>query len=387
MMTVIATRVTPALAGRPRSEVLVTQPMLVYRGARWHGAMQFATMLNAEHWTLPDGEPVAGIWGEGFIDRRHPHTIVHEVMVTGERRLKQLRLSIAGGKGLVPFGTDDPMVRPFSKYPANHHFSQILERVQLIGAIRIGARVGIEAGTFNGDEPSGPASAPAWSRFGDSRAVRVSVWPRPNLELQGSSAFVRSPEFVSGEGLDQQKSSGSVRWTPTRGVVRYALLEWAQTDERYRNRQIIGYGTALAELLARHRRLSLAVRLERTSRPEEERLLDQFRTARPPTDFTVKGVTRWHIVTLHAGVRLPPSARVHGNLFAEMAHARSRALLRPILLDPKDISGASSAWHVSVGLRLGVGAMSARVGRYGAAAGGAPTDARLTMEHSRMGHD
>jgi hypothetical protein len=387
MLTVIATRVTPALAGRPRSEVLVTQPMLMFRGARWRGALQFASMLNAERWTLPDGEPVAGIWGEGFVDRRHPHTILHEAMVTGERRVKQLRLSIAGGKGLVPFGTDDPMVRPLSKYPANHHFSQILERVQLIGALRIGARIGIEAATFNGDEPSGPASAPAWRRFGDSRAVRLSAWPIPTLEVQGSAAFVRSPEFVSGEGLDQQKSSASVRWTPTHGIVRYAMVEWAQTDEQYRNRDIIGYGTVLAELLARHRALSVAVRIEQTSRPEEERLLDQFRTARPPTDLTIKGVTRWQIATLHAGVRLPPAARVHGNLFAEMTHAHSRALLRPVLLDPKDISGASSAWHLSVGLRLGVGAMSARVGRYGAAAGGAPTDTRLTMEHQHPEHD
>ncbi len=349
--------------------------------------MQFATMLNAERWTMPDGEPVAGIWGEGFVDRRHPHTILHEAMLTGERRLKRMRLSITAGKGIVPFGTDDPMIRPLSKYPANHHFSQILERVQLIGAIRLGTRIGVEAATFNGDEPSGPAAAPVWGRFGDSRALRLSVWPVPTMEIQGSSAFVRSPEFVSGEGLDQQKSSGAVRWTPTRSVVRYALVEWARTEERYQQREIIAYGTVLAEFLARHRGLSMAVRFERTSRPEEERLLDPFRTPRPPGDLTIKGVTRWQIATLHAGLQLPATGPVHGHLFAEMAHAHSEPLLRPILVDPKDISGASTAWHASVGLRIGVGAMSARVGRYGAAAGGAMTDARLTMLHPHAGHE
>lgn len=385
MATVIATRTAPALAGQPRSEVLVTQPMLMLRGARRRGAVQFATMLNAERWTMPDGEPVAGIWGEGFVDRRHPHTIVHEVMLTGERRSNRLRVSIAGGKGIVPFGTDDPMVRPMSKYPANHHFSQILERVQLVGAIRLGSRLAVEAATFNGDEPAGPSSAPVWRRFGDSRSARLSLWPIPTLEVQGSSAFVRSPEFGSGEGLDQQKSSASVRWTPARTVVRYAFVEWARTEERYRKREIIGYGTLLAELLARHRWLTFAGRLERTSRPEEERLLDPFRTSRPPTDLTIKGVTRWRIATLHAGVQLPQKGRVHGTLFAEVAHAHSTPLLRPILLDPKDIIGASAAWQASVGLRLGVGAMSARVGRYGAAASGVMTDARLTMPHDHTG--
>ncbi len=385
MATVIATRTSPALAGKARSEVLITQPMLMFRGARWRSAVQFAAMLNAEHWTMPDGEPVAGIWGEGFIDRRHPHTIVHEAMLTGERRLKRVRLSIAGGKGIVPFGTDDPMVRPMSKYPANHHFSQILERVQLVGAIRLGSRLAVEVATFNGDEPAGPASAPVWRRFGDSRSARLSLWPIPTFEVQGSSAFVRSPEFGSGEGLDQQKSSASLRWTPTRAVVRYAFVEWARTEERYQKREIIGYGTVLAELLARHRWLTLAGRLERTSRPEEERLFDPFRTSRPPTDLTIKGVTRWRIATLHAGVRLPQTGRVHGTMFAEVAHARSTPLLRPILLDPEDTIGASAAWHASVGLRLGVGAMSARVGRYGAAVGGALTDARLTMQHDHEG--
>jgi len=175
------------------------------------------------------------------------------------------------------------------------------------------------------------------------------------------------------------------RTRTARTVVRYAFVEWARTEERYRKREIIGYGTVLAELLARHRWLTFAGRLERTSRPEEERLLDPFRTSRPPTDLTIKGVTRWRIATLHAGVQLPQKGRVHGTLFAEVAHAHSTPLLRPILLDPKDIIGASAAWQASVGLRLGVGAMSARVGRYGAAASGVMTDARLTMPHDHTG--
>ena len=389
MATILGTRVSPALNGRARTELLLTQPMALWRGARLGGALQVAVMLNAERWTMPDGEPVAGIWGEGFIDRRHPHTVVHEVMLTGERRLRGARVSLAAGKGSVPFGTDDPMVRPFTKYPANHHFSQVLERIQLVSAIRVTSHVALEGGVFNGDEPAGPTAQPRWRRFADSRAARLTLWPVPQLEVQGSAAFVRSPEFVTGIGFDQHKSSASARWTPTEGVLRYVLMEWARTGESYRDRDIIAYGTGLAEAVAMRGRWSAAIRIERTSRPEEERLIEQFRTARPPTDFTIKGVTRWHLATGQLAATLPTAVHLHGTVFVEATHARSTPLLTPVLLDPADVIGANSAWHLSLGVRIGAGTMAARVGRYGAGAGG-PSTYGMRAEHTHdraLGHD
>lgn len=379
MATTLVTRVSPALAGRPRTEALLTQPMVMLRGAHRGRAVQYALMLNAERWTMPDGEPVAGIWGEGFIDRRHPHTLLHEVMLTGERRIGSARLSLSAGKGVVPFGTDDPMVRPFSKYPANHHFTQILERLEITAALRITPRVSVEVATFNGDEPAGTTAAPRWERFGDSRALRLTLWPLPELEVQGSGAFVRSPEFASGEGFDQQKSSASARWTPTSGVLRYLLVEWARTQERYDARAIVDYGTILAEAVATHDGWSAGMRFEQTSRPEEERLLDPFRTARPPGELTILGITRWRLATVQLARTIPPVVGLHVTAFTEATHARSSPVLRPVLLDPADISGRPTSWHLTVGLRLGLGAMPTRVGRYGAAAGRAATAVPLTM--------
>ena len=381
MATMLVTRVSPALAGRARTEALVTQPMAMWRGAHRGRAVQYALMLNAERWTMPDGEPVAGIWGEGFIDRRHPHTVLHEVMITGERRVGVARLSLSGGKGVVPFGTDDPMVRPFTKYPANHHFSQILERIQLVAALRLTPRIGVELATFNGDEPAGTIASPRWARLGDSRSVRVTLWPRAAIEAQASHSFVRSPEFASGEGLDQQKTSASARWTPASGALRYLLLEWARTAETYRTRAIVDYGTVLAEAVARHHSWSAAIRLEQTSRPEEERLLEPFRTARPPSELTIRGVTRWRLMSGQLATTLPFVAGAHATVFAEATHARSSPVLRPVLLDPVNISGSAMAWHVTFGARLGLGRMPTRVGRYGAGAGGPATDAYLTMLH------
>ena len=387
MATVLATIVAPAINGSTRREWLLTQPMLGVRGAHGaQGAVQYTTMLNFERWTMPSGEPVAGIWGEGFIDRRHPHTVIHEAMVSGRFGSGTAQLSLAAGKGFVAFGTDDPMVRPFTKYPANHHLSQVMERVQVIGAVRIARRVALEATVFHGDEPSGPLAPPRWRRFGDSRATRLTVWPVPTLELQGSLADVRSPEFIRADGLDHRKHSASVRWTPGRGRTTYLHAEWARTDERVRDRTVIVYGTALAEMLWSARGWNVAARAERTSRPEEERLLDPFRTARPPNHLTLQGMTRWQIGTLHVNHALPLPRGRQAALFGEVSRARSTPLMRPVLLDPRNISGADVAWHVTGGLRFGFGSMSARAGRYGVAAGAPASQPMLGMTHPSHAH-
>jgi hypothetical protein len=222
MAIALGTTVSPAINNRARSEGLLTQPMLALRGARSGGVLQYVVMLNAERWTMPDGEPVAGIWGEGFIDRRHPHTVIHEAMVTGNLTRPGMQASLAGGRGFVPFGTDDPMVRPFVKYPANHHHAQVMERVQLVLAARFVARASLELSAFNGDEPLSPTAAPQWSRFGDSRSVRVTVWPARGVELQGSAERQhplcgrRSRAAIRVGGMGTHR--GARRFAPRRAV-------------------------------------------------------------------------------------------------------------------------------------------------------------------------
>jgi hypothetical protein len=381
MATALSTTATPAVAGRTRTEAMVTQPMAMFRGSRMGATWQYAAMFNAEHWSMPGGEPVAGIWGEGFVDRRHPHTVLHEVMLTANRSVGLTRLSLSAGKGIVPFGTDDPMVRPLTKYPANHHLAQILERVQLIAAARFGTTVALEAALFNGDEPLSPTSAPQWSRFADSRAARLTVWPLGTVEIQASVGSVRSPEFVNSDGLDQRKLSSSMRWSPVQSPVRYGLVEWARTEERYAGRGIIAYGTGLAEAQLGSGLWTASVRAERTTRPEEERLLNLFRTARPPNDLTIKGLTRWELFSAQVARGLPDAGWARASVFVEATRARSAPVLRPVLLDPRDVIGKAVAWHITVGARIGLGAMPARVGRYGAAAGGSRTDVMTGMIH------
>ena len=66
------------------------------------------------------------------------------------------------------------MVRPFLRYPVNHHLAQILERALAIAALRAGP-VFAEAGLFNGDEPERPGQGPRiGGRFGDSWSGRLT---------------------------------------------------------------------------------------------------------------------------------------------------------------------------------------------------------------------
>jgi hypothetical protein len=59
--------------------------------------------LDGEGLTIPDGELAPGDYGEGFYDRRHPHTYVHELMLSGSdllgRHDGELQLSLSAGRG------------------------------------------------------------------------------------------------------------------------------------------------------------------------------------------------------------------------------------------------------------------------------------------------
>jgi hypothetical protein len=357
------THVSPALAGASMTETYLTQPMVMAHVAGGHG--RFMTTLNLEGLTLQDGELAPGNAGEGWVDKRHPHTWLHEAILTATTRVIGFDISVTGGRGFAPFGTDDPMVRPFIRYPANHHWSQILERWLLIGAVRRGV-ITVEAGVFNGTEPTGPDDLGHFDRFGDSWSARATVRPRPWLELQGSYAFVESPEHTGGFGLDQRKWNAAARFERTlaRGRI-YGLVEWGETHEYVDELKLFIFTTVLAEAALGHGDWTVALRYERTTRPEEERLLDPFRVVRPHTDENIIGATRWNTVTARAGrafslrgMSLEPFLEAGPSTVDEVAGG---------IFDPVALYGGTTLWSVSLGVRLAAGARHDRMGRYGVA--------------------
>ncbi len=323
--------------------------------------------LNLEGATLDRGELTPGAWGEGFVDRRHPHTYVHELLLTAGDLLGDAdgltRISLSAGKGFAPFGTDDPMGRPVLRYPVNHHLAQILERAVAIAALRRGAVSG-EFGLFNGDEPERPGQWPRiGGRFGDSWAARLTVVPAAGLELQGSRAQVHSPEHRPGAGTDQQKWSLSARWTGT--VERrpaYAMVEWARTSEAG---GFFGFSSFLAEGAWSPGGHRLHYRFERTERPEEQRV-SAFRSLRPHLENSILGITRWTVHTAgysaprleQAGFAIQPVAEISRGRIAKVGGG---------LFDPRQFYGKEGFWSLTLGVRAGFGGGVHRMGRYGAA--------------------
>ena len=363
----LVTRTAPALGGEASTEAQVTQPMVMAHASAWGGRAALAVALNLEALTLAGGEPNPGIWGEGFIDRRHPHTVLHEAVAT----VSPLRgaLSLSAGRGFVPFGTDDPMARPFVKFPANHHLAQILERLMAVAAVR-GGPLTVEGAIFAGNEPAGTGDLGDPGRFGDSWAVRATLSPRRGWEAAAGYADVRSPEQPLGGGLDQHKLSASLRYEDGHGEARreYALVEWARTDEANGDLRAFRLASVLAEAALRRRGTEVALRLERTERPEEERLDDPFRTPYPHADVSLLGITRWTIATLHLshGVGAPGGVRVRP--FVEGARLAAEPLRTPTAFVPREFYGADRMWTVALGARVELGGGPPRMGRYGAAA-------------------
>ncbi len=360
----LLSRADPTPLGGALTELRLVQTA-VYGSAHFQGGrLRLHAMLNLEGVTMPRGALTPGGWGEGFVDRRHPHTYAHELMaslVDPVRLPAGLRWSVSAGKGFAPYGTDDPMNRPAVSYPVDHHWSQVLERAVVIGALRAGALT-LEGGLFNGDEPEHPSQWPSWDRFGDSWSVRALFEPVRGIELQLSRARVTSPEHRLGAGLEHRLWSASARADRTTAAGRAtALVEWAEADEEGAFR----FEAFLAEAQLSARAGRAYARFERTTRPEETRLFGEpFRGIRPHNENGNLGSTRWAVVTAGLARPLGRSAwPVRVEALVEASRARVTRVTG--VFDPVTFYGRNDLWMVSVGLRAGAGAPVHRMGRYG----------------------
>lgn len=364
----------PAPGGGSDTEAYLTQPTLSVSRSLGSGLTARFT-LNLESITLADGELTPGAWGEGFVDRRHPHTTVHELLIESRDILGDIdgawQIGVAAGKGFAPFGTDDPMSRPFLSYPVNHHLAQVLERAVLIGQLH-GGPVTLEAALFNGDEPESPGQWPmirndsVW-RFGDSWSVRALVLPVPGLELQGSIASLHSPEHREGAGGGHDKVSLSARWQDgdERGS-RYALVEWARSSELDGTFKL---NTVLAEAALTRGRWQVSARYESTLRPEEERLADPYKTHRPHHENSILGTLRWNLATVRLSAELAPRGSRAGILpFVEVTTGHITKVGSGIA-DSIDMYGTDRVRHLSVGVVIEWQGRNHRMGRYGVLTG------------------
>jgi hypothetical protein len=348
-----------------RTDYYLTQPAIMANvestGSRW----VFRTTLNLEAFTLDDGEVTFGGWGEGYIDSRHPHTFLHEAMLS--LNLWEARggaFSISAGRGFAPYGTDDPMARPVLKYPTNHHLSQILER-WTINAIYLRQGWSIEGGLFGGDEPTDPWDVGNIAGFGRSWSARATrrfgegVGPMAQWELSGSVGRVRETHGGHHETLTHLYNT-AVRHAGRVGASNlYGLAEYSVGNTEG-NR----YFSALGESQLEAGRHQPYVRVEYSTRPEYRRegVPGTDRFFRYDHDDEPIGATRWLITSLGYGHRLsgyPASARP----FIELQHFRVRPEHGGIT--PQALFGRSSFWSLSAGVRVFLGGEPMRMGTYG----------------------
>jgi hypothetical protein len=310
------------------------------------------------------------MWGEGFIDRRHPHTYVHELMVGTIRQWRcgqgrtRCGAGIAAGKGFAAFGSEDPMTRGVARYPINHHWAQVLERAVITGQLEFGPAM-LEGSLFNGDEPQRPGDWPSIERFGDSWSARATLAPARGLAASVSLATVKSPDHRAGAGPAQRKVHAELRYATAAGS---GLIEWARTSEAD---GFFVFRSFLAEGGWRRGRGRVYYRFERTERPEEERL-SVFRTARPRVENSLLGITRWTLHTIGATAML--AGRTVGGAaspFLEATIGRASEV-GPGLFRIVDQYGTNAVRSLSVGVRVGWRMAGHRMGRYGLAGPHAP---------------
>jgi hypothetical protein len=367
MAVLVATQVDPAVRSTTLREMYLSQPMIMLHARTPNDRLSAHVTLNAEGALMRRGELTPGIYGEGYVDRRHPHTALHEVMLVAQRPFGGAALSLGVGKGFVPFGSDDPMMRPFQKFPVNHHIAQILERAMVTAAARYGM-LRLEGSLFNGDEPESPGDLPNLDRIGDSWSARATLTPVPSLEASLSTARVASPEDAGGKGLNQRKVHASVRYgRPAARGVQYALVEYGNTGEYRRIHKAWDFASALAEVGGAFGPTRVALRYERTTRPDEERTGGDFRSFRPLLDFSILGRSQWDAATLNISTPRRLGANLAIDPFIEASLSRVRPTVLPTTFVPLDFYGASRLWSLSAGMRLHAGQISARMGRYGAA--------------------
>lgn len=347
--------------------VYATQPAIMANISSPGSRVVLRTTLNFEELTQENGELSFGGWGEGYLDARHPHTLLHEAMLSANWwHVGGGTLSLSAGKGFAPYGTDDPMGRPALKFPTNHHLSQVLERFTANAAyLRNGW--GIEAGVFGGAEPDGAYDFSNIDSFGDSWSARLSKRFRgdgPTAEWEMSSSFARVAEAHHGAKEYTNLLNGAVRHAKEYGVGRvYALVE----ASRSRPQTGKGHYALLGEaqiVSGRARTQQAYVRTELSTRPEYER------NGAPgsPGFFRYRhgahevGATRWFINTVGYGVEtraLPVSVRP----FVEVQHHRASGARGTV--SPSAMYGGTQFFSITAGARLYFGGGAMRMGSYG----------------------
>jgi hypothetical protein len=340
----------------------LTQPALMAHVASPGHRVVLHSTLNFEGLTQENGELTFGGWGEGFIDKRHPHTLLHEIMLSvNVWNVAGGALSLSAGKGFAPYGTSDPMARPGLKYPTNHHLSQILER-WTVNASWLRGGWSAEAGVFGGQEPDGAYDLSNIESFGDSWSARVARrWGAASVaSWEASLSFASVTEFAhTVEETTRFANAALIRTGALGGGRVYAMAEASRSFLADHT----DFFSVLGEMRYDDGRRQPYARVEYAARPEYDREgpagEDDF--FRYDHDEDPEGRSRWLIVTAAYAHQVTPSPWSI-RPFVEVQFHR---VVADEGRSARQIFGGNSFWALSLGARVLLGGDPMRMGSYG----------------------
>jgi hypothetical protein len=343
----------------------LTQPAIMANAESSDQRFVLRTTLNFEGLTQGDGELTFGGWGEGYIDKRHPHTLLHELMLSVNFwDVAGGDFSVSAGKGFAPYGTSDPMARPGLKYPTNHHLSQILER-WTASAVFLRGAWSVEAGVFGGQEPESPYDFSNIESFADSWSVRIArrfgPVSGPIAPWEASASFGSVSEFAHTMQETTRLINVALRRSAPIGDAQlYALVEGSVSVLKDHD----NFFSILSEARYTRGRHQPYARLEYARRPEYAREGPRGEDGffRYDHDDDPVGTTRWLISTAAYAYELtgrPWSLRP----FVEVQHHQVRGDQGGVVAT--DLFGTTNFWAISVGARVFLGGNPMRMGNYG----------------------
>lgn len=347
------------------SDFYLTQPAAMINLESPGSRLVLRTTLNFEGETQREGEYTFGGWGEGYLDKRHPHTFLHELMLSWNVwAAPDGALSISAGKGFAPYGTDDPMSRPVVKYPTNHHLSQILERWTLNGIYLHRSGLSLEAGLFGGAEPESPSDLSNIESFGDSWSARVAQRFGGNgtgAPWEVSASYGHVAESHHGSKEVTELYNAAVRRVGSYDFGRiYGLGEISKSEPETGE----GFWSLLGEARLEWGRHRPYYRAEFSTRPEYPRQgppgSDEF--YRYDHGAHAVGASRWQIHTMGYEIEAR-TRRLIARPFVEaqynrVSHERGD-------FDPIVNFGNDRFWSVSAGFKIFLGGDAMRMGSYG----------------------
>lgn len=213
--------------------------------------------------------------GKPLIDRQHPHDLTMEMAATYARPLGR---NLTGSLYVAPVG--EPAIGPPAfphrpsafdnpEAPLSHHWfdgTHITYGVATFGVAS--SMVKVEGSVFTGREPD--ENRYGWDRFRfDSYAGRVSVNPTRDLSVQGSYAFLKSPEVLEPTTNQHRATVSAIYNRPLgNGDHWQTMLAWGRNRKRESGEHPHSTDAWLLESSLLKRDYTLFGRVERVEKDE-----------------------------------------------------------------------------------------------------------------------